>query len=354
MEKFLTDSKKIVTLLLMVLLFSACTKWLDIAPEKDLYQNNFWKTTKDANSALAATYSTFRSAALESFIFGELRGDMAKLSGGNSNLAAIASSDINPTNPAVDWSTYYKTIALANIFMYYDKNVLANDKSFTPKMKNGMDAEALFLRSLSYFYLVRLWKNVPLVTNPSISDTCNIYPVISDEPVIIKQIITDLLIAKDKAYTTYFQDKPNYFKGRANKYSIMTLLADVYLWDQQYQKCIDYCDSVTNSNLYSLLPATSWFTLYNPGNSNESIFELQFEDDGSTNDQVNPFFTNGWINLNSGKTGFAATNKYNNLFPDISDIRACNGRTLGWKYEGITVDNDLMRSSVSQKDAHII
>jgi hypothetical protein len=204
--------------------------------------------------------------------------------------------------------------------------------------------------------MVRIWKNVPLITNPSISDTCNIYPGISDESEIIKQITTDLLFAKDIANTTEFQGNPRYFKGRANKYSIMALLADVYLWNQQYQKCIDYCDSITNSGLYSILPSDSWFTIYNPGNSNESIFEIQCMDDGSTTDQVNTLFyavAPTWtvfINLANGRTVFSPNNKYNSLFADASDVRTCNGKTPLWKYMGITIDDNLRRSPVSERD----
>ena len=357
MEKFRIEFKKITAFFLMIFLFSACENWLDIAPEKDLVRNDFWKKTEDANNALAAAYSSFRDAALESFIWGELRADV--IMGFPGDYAPIAGSDINPINPVINWSKYYKTINLANTLMYYDNEVLANDKSFTQKMKNGIDAEALFLRSICYFYLVRIWKNVPLVTTPSISDTCNIYPSISYESAVIQQITADLLRAKDLAYTTEFQSDPAYFKGRANKYSIMALLADVYLWNQQYQKCIDYCDSITNSGLFGILPSDSWFTIYNPGNANESIFEIQCIDDGTT-DQVNPLFKavaptyTVFINLANGRTVFGANDKYNSLFMDASDVRTCSGKSPLWKFVGITVDNDKGRSPVSQRDLNIL
>jgi hypothetical protein len=357
MEKFIIVNKKITALFILLFLISACENWLDIPPEKDLVKDDFWKKTEDVNNALAATYSSLRDVALESFVWGELRADMVM--GFPGDYGPIASSDINPINPAIDWSLYYKTINLANTLMYYDKDVLANDLSFTQKMKNGIDAEALFLRSFCYFYLVRIWKNVPLVTNPSISDTCNIYPSISDESQIIKQIISDLLMAKDLAYTTEFQNNPAYFKGRANKYSIMALLADVYLWNQQYQKCIDYCDSITNSGLFTVLPSDSWFTIYNPGNSNESIFEIQCLDDQTT-DQINPLFKaiaptwTVFINLSNGRTVFAANNKYDDLFADESDVRTCNGKSPLWKFVGINIDDNLRRSPVSQRDLNIL
>ncbi|MBN1416926.1 MAG: RagB/SusD family nutrient uptake outer membrane protein [Bacteroidales bacterium] len=357
MEKILTDSNKRIVLFLIGFLFSTCSDWLEVPPEKELVRNDFWKKTEDANNALAAMYSTFRSAALESFVWGELRADMVM--GFPGDYSQIAGSDINPINEVIDWSKYYETINLANTLMYYDKEVLDHDKSFTQKMKDGMDAEALFLRSLCYFYLVRIWKNVPLVITPSISDTCNIYPSVTYESGIIQQITDDLLRAKDLAYTTEFQSNPAYFKGRANKYAIMALLADVYLWNQQYQKCIDYCDSITNSGLFGLQSSDSWFEMYNPGNATESIFEIQCIDDGTT-DQINPFFKSvaptwvTFIDLSRGRTVLGFNRNFNNLFSDVSDIRTCKTKSPFWKYMGVTVDDDLRRFPVSERDLNIL
>lgn len=343
----------IATAMMALFLFSSCQKWLEIAPENDLIKDNFWKKAEDANSALAAVYGSLRDVSLENIIWGECRADIAVDMPGN--YAPIAGSDIDPENSAVNWSNYYRTINLANTLLYYSKEVMANDMSFTQKMKDGIDAEALFLRSLCYFYLVRLWKEVPLILNPSISDTCNFYYAKSSEDVIIKQIISDLLIAKDKAYTTEFLSEPAYFKGRINKYSIMTLLADVYLWNEQYEKCIECCDYVINSGLYSLQPTDTWFEIYNPCNSIEGIFELQCIDDGTTN-QTNPIYTGNpvLINLTTGRATFSLGAKYNSLFPDNSDKRYCNGKTSVWKYVGINYNNNLKRSNVSGRDANVI
>lgn len=360
MKKLLPDSKVIGVLALILFLFSSCENWLDIAPEKDLIKDNFWKKTEDANSALAAVYSSLRDVSMENIIWGELRADI--ITGIPGDYSPISGSDINPENYVIKWSKYYSTINLANTLLYYSKDVLASDRSFTQKMKDGIDAEAMFLRSLSYFYLVRLWKNAPLILNPSISDTCNLYPAASTEAEIMRQIISDLLIAKDKAYTTEFLSNPAYFKGRANKYSIMTLLADVYLWNQQYQKCIDYCDSIINSDLYSLQSKDQWFEIYNPCNSNEGIFELQCKDDGTV-DQINPMYEyieyaqgdfRVFIHLGSGGSIYSYGPKYFSLFPDISDKRFCDGKSSSWKFIGVSYDEDLKRSSVSERDANVI
>jgi starch-binding outer membrane protein, SusD/RagB family len=373
MKRLLKDSKKIAAVLISICLLSACDNWLDVKPEKDLIRQDFWKTTEDANSALAAVYSSFRNGAMENFLWGEVRADMIK--GLPGDFSSISVSNISPTNSVISWSKYYATINLANTLLYYNKDVYESDKSYTLKMKNSVDAEALFLRSFSYFYLVRLWKSVPLVLNPSISDTCDIYPANAqinansklewrdNEPEIITQIISDLLIAKDKSDTMILSDNRK-FRGRANKYTIMTLLADVYLWSQNYQKCIDYCDSVINSHVYSLVEGdpSTWFTIYYPGNSKESIFELQFTDDG-TPDQINPFFKNfdfgsnnnvQLMTLSNGSKIFSYADYYTTLFPDASDKRVCQGPlNAHFKYMNLEADPTRKRSDISQRDAHI-
>lgn len=337
---------------LLMLALSSCQDWLSIAPENDLIKEKFWTKREDVDGALAATYNAFRGAALQSFILGEVRADMVTFGDLFGDYQKIAGSDINPTNGAANWREYYKAINLANTLMFYNKQVFEKDKTFTQKMMDGVDAEALFIRSISYFYLVRLWKDVPLVLEPSISDTSNLFLPKSKENVVIDQIIEDLLKAKDMAYTTEFRNdtrNPKYFNGRANKYSIMALLADVYLWDQQYQKSSDYCDSISNSGLFSLEPYDTWFDLYNPGNSKvESIFEIQFDD--NLESQENPMYYN--LISGGGSTQMRPTvNLASKLTKE--DLRSCGLFGPIWKYAGISLNSPVFRSS-AQRDANII
>jgi hypothetical protein len=336
----------------MALALSSCKDWLSIAPENDLIKEKFWTKTEDVQGALAATYDAFRDGAVKSLLFGEVRADLVVIGGNvyDGNFDRIAKSDINSSNGAVKWTDYYRTINLANTLMFYDNQVFAKDVTFTKKMKDGIDAEAMFLRSLSYFYLVRVWKDVPLVLEPSISDTSALFLPKSPEKKVITQIIKDLLIAKDMAYTTEFKNDgkhPGYFNGRANKYSIMALLADVYLWDQQYQNCINYCDSVSNSGLFSLESTETWFNLYNPGNSPvESIFEIQYND--NLNSQENPFYEDV-LNKSNGLT----TGKIVSTLFTRDDMRMFGILNGAFKYQGIMLNNPVLRNG-TQRDANFI
>lgn len=348
-------SRYIVLFIIMVMVgFSSCEDYLTVPPENELIKERYWKKTEDVNGVLAAMYDAFRDGALESFIWGELRADIAEF--GDNNFGAynnIAASDISSTNSVINWSNYYKAINLANTLMYYDKQVYELDETFTKEMLDAVDAEALFIRSLSFFYLVRIWKDVPLTIEASISDTSNLYIPKSSEKEVIHQIINDLLKAKDMAYTTEFDGagKPGYFKGRANKFAIMALLADVYLWDEQYENCLSYCDSVIGSGLFSLEPTETWFRLYYPGNSrNESIFEIQFDD--NLDDQQNPMYDN----MLPAQLSLQRLNYSNVMSPE--DLRNCNPSAPNnprpiWKYLGKDVSSPITRFG-TERDANFI
>lgn len=350
MRKFKINNAIWLVLIISFLPIVSCEDYLTVAPENDLIKEKFWTKTEDVYSALAASYNALRGTSMKSLILGEVRADLVNFPGNNfSEYAKIGQSNISPTNPEVNWGSYYEAINLANTLIHYNKEVFEKDKTFTKKIMDGVDAEALFIRSLSYFYLIRLWKDVPLVLHASISDTTNIYLAKSPEKVVIDQIINDLVRAKDMAYTTEFQGSP-YFYGRANKYSIMALLADVYLWDEQYQKCIEYCDAIISSGLYSLEGNETWFNLYYPGNSpSESIIELQYNDD--LDNQENPIYND--LITTSGGTQVSLNTRNTTTLLNREDARNFQGRGAIWKYRGKDALGLVPRSS-TERDANWI
>ncbi|MBN2636548.1 MAG: RagB/SusD family nutrient uptake outer membrane protein [Prolixibacteraceae bacterium] len=331
MKKFNIRIVVICSMLLTLITFSSCNEWLTVEPQDALVKEKFWTKTSDVNSALAATYDAMRSTSMKSLLLGEVRADFAVFSEANfESYARIAASNINPTMGEASWADYYKAINLANTLMYYNKEVFEKDKTFTQEMMDGVDAEALFIRSLSYYYLVRLWKDVPLVTSATISDTSELFVPKTAEKVVVKQIISDLNKAKDMAYTTEFKGT-NYFYGRANKYSILALLADVYLWDEQYENCVTACNEIINSGLYDLEPYESFFNVYYPGNSEvESIFEFQYDDD--LEGQDNPIYGNLIPTSGSDRVTFNSLNM--NVLLDKLDPRRFQDMGPTWKYKG--------------------
>lgn len=351
MKTSITYSKYLAALLLLTFVFTGCNDWLSIAPENDLIKEKFWSKKEDADGALAAAYDAFRDAALESFVWGELRADIATFDGAEfAEYQNIAASNISPTNGKVKWDKYYNAINLANTLMFYSPEVMEKDESFTLRMKEAYDAEALFIRALSYFYLVRLWKEVPMVTEASISDQGDLFKPKSKEKEVINQIIEDLLKAKDLAYVDEYRYIPHYYKGRANKYSIMALLADVYLWNEQYQECINYCDSIINTGKFGLEDFNNWFLIYNPGNNQkESLFEIQFDD--NLESQENPIH-NSMVPATGAPKIKLNDVTMNNLF-NVQDLRLIGTRGPVWKYQGID-DKSPSKRTAAQRDANFI
>lgn len=72
--------------------------------------------------------------------------------------------NILPTNSYTSWSSLYTLINYCNTVLYYAPMVI--DPNFTVAELNAKQAEVLTLRALAYFYLVRVYKDVPLVLNP--------------------------------------------------------------------------------------------------------------------------------------------------------------------------------------------
>lgn len=350
MKKLNTRRITRVTMIFIVMVTSSCTDWLSIAPENDLIKEKFWTKTEDVESALASSYNAMRNTSIRSLIFGELRADLIQFNGdAYSDYAKIAGSDISPTNGVVDWSDYYEAINLANTLMHFDDDVAALDQTFTRDLQNAIEAEARFIRSLAYFYLVRLWKDVPLVEEASISDTSDIFLPKSTEYEVLDFIVEDLLVAKGLAYTTEFMGTDAFY-GRANKYSIMALLADVYLWKEQYSLANAYCDSIIESGIYSLEPTETFFNIYYPGNStSESIFEMQYND--NLDDQENPIY-NTLIPINGG-TAATPDAQNVNLIMEREDARRFYGKGSTWKYKGKDALG-LVSRSFTERDANWI
>lgn len=255
-------------------LFS-CSDWLNLMPEDDLVSEEYWKSQKDVEAVLANTYGIFAQQSKTLLLWGELRGGL--ISEGRSvpsDASKIITGDITDDNSLLKWGGLYQVINGSNQILSFAPQVIERDPSFTSNELKQIKSEALFLRALSYYYLIRTFKEVPLILEPYTSDEQDYYPAKSDESVILAQIIADLTEALDGAVSEFSTVEET--KGRATIYAVHALLADVYLWTDNYEQSILHCDSIINTSNFALLSASNWFQNFYPGNSNSSIFEIQF------------------------------------------------------------------------------
>lgn len=290
-------------LLTIALLPTGCSDWLHLEPESELIREEFWQTGEDVQAVVAGTYKELAGTAELLFKWGELRADLMVP---GANISAqdrkIMDGFIYPENDLNRWDRLYRTINFANTVLKFSPLVVDRDQSFNENESRAFEAEALFVRSLCYFYLVRIFRDVPLVLEASENDAQDYYPAVNREEEIFLQIIDDLTSSVQYLPTSY--GRLEYDKGRATKSAAYALMADIYLYFEKYQAAIDACNQVINSGLFGLIDGEDWFMNFFPGNSNESIFEIQFDKDL---DQ-----TNGLYSMMAPKPG-------DDTFPDGND-----------------------------------
>jgi hypothetical protein len=262
---------------------TACEKWLELIPPQGLIREEFWQSKEDVRAVLMGAYETF--AALDDMLFryGELRADMVVgdvyMGDGERQ---VAESNIYPDNWLCNWAEFYKVINYCNEVIKNAPLVREIDETFTDYQMKGYLSEAYFLRDLAYFYLVRVFKDVPFVTEPTETDDADIYPAKMDGDELLRLLIPELEEARKYATTDGYQTLEE-IRGRATKAAIDALLADISLWLFDYEAVITYVERVESSKQYVMMPTGSWFEMFYPGNSLESIFEFQFRDPDQRN-----------------------------------------------------------------------
>ncbi|TKG96331.1 RagB/SusD family nutrient uptake outer membrane protein [Puteibacter caeruleilacunae] len=253
---------------------TGCNEWLDVLPEDKILKDEFWESKEDVEGMLAAAYNATREGVHAMIVHGEVRGPVLKAVGNDGDARKIDEFDILPSNKWTKWSNYYKAIGYANTVYKMAPTAEANDPIFYEGELKAYQSEALFLRALNYFYLVRTWGDVPLITEPYETDAQEFTMAKSTQEEVLNQIVADLNQAVSTAKLSY--DKLEYVKGRATQWSIKALLADVYLWMDNYQKAEEVATDVIKNGPAFLTPPEGWFSIFYPGNSVEGIFELQF------------------------------------------------------------------------------
>ncbi len=276
-------------LILALVLSCSCNKYLTLYPKDGIVRDQFWQNKEQVSAAVIGMYSsliqvdvvdknTNKTMAETLFIWGEVRADNVStglFSG--LDLYNLATGNILSTNKLAQWASIYRTINACNTILDFAPGVLAKDNTLTSEKLNNYLAEALTIRALMYFYLVRTFRDAPLKLKSTSSDSDLAQLTKSTDADILAQIVTDLNIAEKGAAFTYGDRASD--KGRVTHYLVNALQADVYLWMENYQACIDACDKLINSNKFGLVAGDSGFynNLFYVGNSNESIFEFQFD-----------------------------------------------------------------------------
>lgn len=274
-------------LIIPVIAVVSCTKFLDQEPVSAAADETTWKTDDDANSAVAGCYALTR-AALDASVSYYAYGDLPSDEFGNvddwdflqiRNVNwSISVSNLNTYDPKLKlrvYTPFYSAIQQSNRCLHFLSEMPVSAFYDAGKgqeaQRNKYLAEARFIRAFNYFYMARVWGDVPLDTSyqADISGFTGIARTPQNE--ILDVAISDLNIAKK--YLDWKDPASSDRVVRADKGTVFALLAHIYAWKGKYDSCKMACDSVINSGSYYLLPGNSYASIYD-GQSDESIFEI--------------------------------------------------------------------------------
>ncbi len=273
---------------------SGCSDYLDILPNDKQTTDMFWKKSGDVESILGEGYYLMRTCVPNMIYWGELRGGSVITMSTTSNNGKIQEFQTLADNSGVKWETFYQVINMANLVIKYAPSVVDVDESYSENAMKSHLTEAYFMRGLMYLYLVRNFKEVPLILEPYDTDEMDIKVPKSTEEEILAQIKEDC----HAALATNACREPNAStwetKGRATLWAIYSLLAETCLWGGDYQECIDNANLVINSSgpmrPVFLGTAGQWFEIFYTEagiGSNESIFEVMFDQSKPGNSSAN-------------------------------------------------------------------
>ena len=195
-----------ILLIVLVTGLGSCKKWLDLKPQDGIVGDEFWNTKEQVEAAVTGVYTSLQASQDE---------------------LDIVNLNMLPDNRFANWRTIYQSINYCNTIIQMAPGVLQKDNTFDQAQLDRAVGQALAIRGLLYFYLVRSFGEVPLKTTATVSDNDVVSLAKSSKEEVLKLITDDLQKAAATLPETYgavAQDK-----GRVTRYGANAILADVYL-----------------------------------------------------------------------------------------------------------------------------
>lgn len=275
----------IFSLALLVITGQSCNKFLDENNDpSNLSPDNYYTLPEHADAAVAAAYARTRFIGEGAGIFVQ-NFSMLEVVTGTSRTETAQNSDLNNLVGLVHngdnllitnwWNGLYNVIAQTNLVL---EKVPAIDME--DARKNKVLGEARFLRAWAYFYVVKLWGDVPLLLKPIYSSADSSFsPKRTSTQTVYDLIVADLISAEGAGLP--WTDA----SGKASLGAVKALLAEVYLTmagqplnkgAAYYTLAANKAKEVITNGSFSLF--TSYADLHSLAQENkgEHMFQIQY------------------------------------------------------------------------------
>jgi hypothetical protein len=350
---------KHILIILALMVPTACSDWLVLIPPQGLIREEFWQSKEDVEAVVMGAYQEFASMDELLFKYGEIRADMVvgDVNQGNDD-RKVAEGNIYSDNSLCNWNQFYTVIDYCNEVIKNAPEVKKVDNTFTDYAMNGYLSEVYWLRGLAYFYLVRVFGDVPYITEPTETDDTDLYVEKSDGEEILRKVSKDLvdkrIYATTDGYRTLAENK-----GRVTKAAYDALLADIALWLFDYRDCIAHVQRIEANTEYVLMPGSRWFELYYPGNTLESIYEFQFNRSLNQENSMYGLTNRNSYNYDPSPKAIESFRKGSSTretvrAEDASIKRYSENDYIIWKYVGRQADGESVRTGIDQTSCNYI
>lgn len=376
-------------LTLMSLCIISCKDFFDVAPTGTIKEENFYKNREDLNASAIGMYEALAQETHKFLLWGDARADMVTTGQAEPDpyINEFVVNNVTSNNPYTNYAGLYRTIARCNRQMEKVYDVQKLDSKIDNRDAGAFYGEALLLRAICYYELVRTYDKFPIITSdyaetitytdadgqtvtkPTLSLTPEqisaIYRMPKNQQEVWRLIYNDVLAALGMLPVNYrwndqsLSAKERY--GRVSQPLAATLAAEIAIWLGEYQTASSLCDLPIKNSNQSLGTAGTWFNQFSAGYaSGHSMFLIGYQYENSFETNRLQEFTSS-VRKDGGKYYLKPVSSVvNALFTDNvsltdADIRAqasyktVNGDTVIWKYIGL--DNVLSMRPGYQSNA---
>lgn len=272
---------KISLIFLSIITLVSCSKdFLDNPSPNNPTLETYYNTPEEVYAATGYLYNSvwydYSDKAFHSI--GEaLSGNMLTETGINYDGGSFNNFTVLSTDGLVSstWRSLYKVAGTATVLLKtfeQKKAAIAGDAA-------PLDlaiAECRFIRGAAYFFIARIFKDVPIVDDPVAlagSGDYNIPRYLQAD--VLRFALEDFQYAKENLPSSPYQP------GRVSSFSAAGMMAKVYLYLKDYENAKKFASEVISSGKYDLYPDyEKMFTSSTANNNVESLFALQWKAEG--------------------------------------------------------------------------
>lgn len=369
----------------------SCDKFFDMDLGNGVKEDDFYKNSNDLNSAAFGIYAAIAPEVHKLLLWGSARADMVTNgSEADAFVTEFVNNNVSSLNPYTNYAFLYQAIARCN----QQLESLYKVKPSVNASRKYLDCfygEAYFMRAFCYFWLVRTYKDFPVLEEDvsetvkyisSDGDTVRARSLsLSNEDIrhlalqpASEQKVWGLIQSDLNRALQLLRSDPNWLidgygnsnwvelvKIRASLKSAGALAAEVAVWMGKYAEAVAYASGVTGTG--SLGNADAWASQFTGAITNGTIYTVfsfaYAYTFGRETNRLQEFTSN--VEKDGGRYLLKPVmSVYNEIFNETEDCRRISAvridrQPLIWKYIGLDALGESMRKPYeSSASFHVI